>query len=96
MSEGGNEPRSYTILHQPQMEETKSRFNRICVFCGSSSGKKASYQCQQQVSATLKEFSEVMTSNQNLKELQWALQAIKSEGSISAQHFLLPLPTNFR
>ncbi|KAL7170658.1 hypothetical protein ACSBR2_035522 [Camellia fascicularis] len=25
-------------------EETKSRFNRICVFCGSSSGKKASYQ----------------------------------------------------
>nr|XP_023886526.1 cytokinin riboside 5'-monophosphate phosphoribohydrolase LOG7 isoform X1 [Quercus suber] len=26
------------------MEETKSRFNRICVFCGSSSGKKASYQ----------------------------------------------------
>ncbi|XP_062167335.1 cytokinin riboside 5'-monophosphate phosphoribohydrolase LOG7 isoform X2 [Alnus glutinosa] len=26
------------------MEETKSRFKRICVFCGSSSGKKASYQ----------------------------------------------------
>ncbi|KAL6133702.1 hypothetical protein ACLB2K_065936 [Fragaria x ananassa] len=26
------------------MEETNSRFNRICVFCGSSSGKKASYQ----------------------------------------------------
>ncbi|KAH0895463.1 hypothetical protein HID58_004067 [Brassica napus] len=26
------------------MEETKSRFNRICVFCGSSSGKKPSYQ----------------------------------------------------
>lgn len=26
------------------MEETKSRFQRICVFCGSSSGKKASYQ----------------------------------------------------
>ncbi|XP_059646593.1 cytokinin riboside 5'-monophosphate phosphoribohydrolase LOG7 [Cornus florida] len=25
-------------------EETKSRFNRICVFCGSSPGKKASYQ----------------------------------------------------
>ncbi|CAK9180777.1 unnamed protein product [Ilex paraguariensis] len=24
--------------------ETKSRFKRICVFCGSSSGKKASYQ----------------------------------------------------
>ncbi|XP_022766985.1 cytokinin riboside 5'-monophosphate phosphoribohydrolase LOG7 isoform X2 [Durio zibethinus] len=27
-----------------EMEETKSRFERICVFCGSSSGKKASYQ----------------------------------------------------
>lgn len=27
-----------------EMEETKSRFKRICVFCGSSSGKKASYQ----------------------------------------------------
>ncbi|XP_022746608.1 cytokinin riboside 5'-monophosphate phosphoribohydrolase LOG7-like [Durio zibethinus] len=27
-----------------EMEETKSRFTRICVFCGSSSGKKASYQ----------------------------------------------------
>ncbi|KAB2013316.1 hypothetical protein ES319_D09G148500v1 [Gossypium barbadense] len=26
------------------MEETKSRFKRICVFCESSSGKKASYQ----------------------------------------------------
>ncbi|TYH76941.1 hypothetical protein ES332_D04G120500v1 [Gossypium tomentosum] len=26
------------------MEEFKSRFERICVFCGSSSGKKASYQ----------------------------------------------------
>ncbi|KAE8663117.1 Cytokinin riboside 5'-monophosphate phosphoribohydrolase LOG7 [Hibiscus syriacus] len=26
------------------MEEIKSRFQRICVFCGSSSGKKASYQ----------------------------------------------------
>ncbi|MFQ6656081.1 hypothetical protein Gotur_026340, partial [Gossypium turneri] len=26
------------------MEEIKSRFERICVFCGSSSGKKASYQ----------------------------------------------------
>ncbi|KAK8504342.1 hypothetical protein V6N13_025020 [Hibiscus sabdariffa] len=26
------------------MEETKSRFKRICVFCGSSSGNKASYQ----------------------------------------------------
>ncbi|KAK6944102.1 LOG family [Dillenia turbinata] len=26
------------------MEETKSRFKRICVFCGSCSGKKASYQ----------------------------------------------------
>ncbi|KAK8478913.1 hypothetical protein V6N13_110483 [Hibiscus sabdariffa] len=26
------------------MEEIKSRFKRICVFCGSSSGKKASYQ----------------------------------------------------
>ncbi|XP_065857442.1 cytokinin riboside 5'-monophosphate phosphoribohydrolase LOG7 [Euphorbia lathyris] len=26
------------------MEETKSRFKRICVFCGSSSGKKTSYQ----------------------------------------------------
>jgi hypothetical protein len=26
------------------MEETKSKFKRICVFCGSSSGKKASYQ----------------------------------------------------
>ncbi|KAF2598602.1 hypothetical protein F2Q68_00007119 [Brassica cretica] len=26
------------------MEETKSRFKRICVFCGSSSGKKPSYQ----------------------------------------------------
>ncbi|KAL4342310.1 hypothetical protein GQ457_08G017740 [Hibiscus cannabinus] len=26
------------------MEETTSRFKRICVFCGSSSGKKASYQ----------------------------------------------------
>ncbi|KAG2310117.1 hypothetical protein Bca4012_024629 [Brassica carinata] len=26
------------------MEETKSRFKRICVFCGSSSGKKLSYQ----------------------------------------------------
>ncbi|OAY42975.1 cytokinin riboside 5'-monophosphate phosphoribohydrolase LOG7 [Manihot esculenta] len=26
------------------MEETKSRFQRICVFCGSSTGKKASYQ----------------------------------------------------
>ncbi|KAE8666184.1 Cytokinin riboside 5'-monophosphate phosphoribohydrolase LOG7 [Hibiscus syriacus] len=26
------------------MEETKSMFKRICVFCGSSSGKKASYQ----------------------------------------------------
>ncbi|KAK0585911.1 hypothetical protein LWI29_036192 [Acer saccharum] len=26
------------------MEETKSRFKRICVFCGSSSGKKSSYQ----------------------------------------------------
>lgn len=26
------------------MEETKSRFQRICVFCGSSSGKKPSYQ----------------------------------------------------
>ncbi|KAJ4705375.1 Cytokinin riboside 5'-monophosphate phosphoribohydrolase [Melia azedarach] len=26
------------------MEDTKSRFKRICVFCGSSSGKKASYQ----------------------------------------------------
>ncbi|GFY97947.1 putative lysine decarboxylase family protein [Actinidia rufa] len=25
-------------------EETKSRFKRICVFCGSSSGKKSSYQ----------------------------------------------------
>ncbi|XP_028093312.1 cytokinin riboside 5'-monophosphate phosphoribohydrolase LOG7-like [Camellia sinensis] len=28
----------------PMEEETKSRFKRICVFCGSSSGKKASYQ----------------------------------------------------
>ena len=26
------------------MEDTRSRFKRICVFCGSSSGKKASYQ----------------------------------------------------
>ncbi|OVA07118.1 Cytokinin riboside 5'-monophosphate phosphoribohydrolase LOG [Macleaya cordata] len=26
------------------MEETKSRFKRICVFCGSSSGKKPTYQ----------------------------------------------------
>ncbi|WCJ34210.1 Cytokinin riboside 5'-monophosphate phosphoribohydrolase LOG7 [Euphorbia peplus] len=26
------------------MEETKSRFKRICVFCGSSSGKKTTYQ----------------------------------------------------
>lgn len=26
------------------MEETKSIFKRVCVFCGSSSGKKASYQ----------------------------------------------------
>ncbi|KAG2262753.1 hypothetical protein Bca52824_069832 [Brassica carinata] len=26
------------------MEETKSRFKRICVFCGSSSGNKPSYQ----------------------------------------------------
>ncbi|MED6226133.1 Cytokinin riboside 5'-monophosphate phosphoribohydrolase log7 [Stylosanthes scabra] len=26
------------------MEETKSRFKRICVYCGSSSGNKASYQ----------------------------------------------------
>ncbi|CAA0818779.1 Cytokinin riboside 5-monophosphate phosphoribohydrolase LOG7 [Striga hermonthica] len=26
------------------MEDTKSRFKRICVFCGSSSGKKPSYQ----------------------------------------------------
>ncbi|KAF8096470.1 hypothetical protein N665_0307s0001 [Sinapis alba] len=26
------------------MEETKSRFKRICVFCGSSSGNKLSYQ----------------------------------------------------
>lgn len=26
------------------MEETKSRFKRICVFCGSSTGKKPSYQ----------------------------------------------------
>ncbi|KAJ7976198.1 Cytokinin riboside 5'-monophosphate phosphoribohydrolase [Quillaja saponaria] len=26
------------------MEEIKSKFSRICVFCGSSSGKKASYQ----------------------------------------------------
>ncbi|TKY61934.1 Cytokinin riboside 5'-monophosphate phosphoribohydrolase LOG7 [Spatholobus suberectus] len=26
------------------MEKTKSRFKRICVFCGSSSGKKATYQ----------------------------------------------------
>ncbi|KAF3538948.1 hypothetical protein F2Q69_00018471 [Brassica cretica] len=26
------------------MEETKSRFKRICVFCGSSSGKRPSYQ----------------------------------------------------
>ncbi|KAJ9181314.1 hypothetical protein P3X46_009454 [Hevea brasiliensis] len=26
------------------MEEIKSRFQRICVFCGSSTGKKASYQ----------------------------------------------------
>lgn len=26
------------------MEDTKSRFKRICVFCGSSSGKKATYQ----------------------------------------------------
>jgi NAD(P)H-hydrate repair Nnr-like enzyme with NAD(P)H-hydrate dehydratase domain len=27
-----------------EMEETKSIFKRVCVFCGSSSGKKASYQ----------------------------------------------------
>jgi len=26
------------------MEDTKSRFKRICVFCGSSSGKKPTYQ----------------------------------------------------
>lgn len=26
------------------MEEMKSRFRRICVFCGSSTGKKSSYQ----------------------------------------------------
>jgi len=26
------------------MEETKSKFKRICVYCGSSSGNKASYQ----------------------------------------------------
>lgn len=26
------------------MEETKSRFRKICVFCGSSPGKKSSYQ----------------------------------------------------
>lgn len=26
------------------MEEIKSRFRRICVFCGSSPGKKSSYQ----------------------------------------------------
>lgn len=26
------------------MEDAKSRFKRICVFCGSSSGKKATYQ----------------------------------------------------
>ena len=26
------------------MEGTESKFKRICVFCGSSSGKKASYQ----------------------------------------------------
>ncbi|KAF7804242.1 cytokinin riboside 5'-monophosphate phosphoribohydrolase LOG7 [Senna tora] len=26
------------------MEDTKSKFKRICVFCGSSSGKKSSYQ----------------------------------------------------
>ncbi|KAL9319354.1 hypothetical protein ACSQ67_015871 [Phaseolus vulgaris] len=30
--------------HTPQMEETKSKFKRICVYCGSSSGNKASYQ----------------------------------------------------
>ncbi|GAB4856296.1 Cytokinin riboside 5'-monophosphate phosphoribohydrolase log7 [Ancistrocladus abbreviatus] len=26
------------------MEDTKSKFRRVCVFCGSSSGKKSSYQ----------------------------------------------------
>ncbi|GAB4833271.1 Cytokinin riboside 5'-monophosphate phosphoribohydrolase log7 [Ancistrocladus abbreviatus] len=26
------------------MEDTKSKFKRVCVFCGSSSGKKSSYQ----------------------------------------------------
>nr|TKS01597.1 hypothetical protein D5086_0000171500 [Populus alba] len=26
------------------MEDTESKFKRVCVFCGSSSGKKASYQ----------------------------------------------------
>lgn len=33
-----------TSHHTPQMEETKSKFKRICVYCGSSSGNKASYQ----------------------------------------------------
>jgi hypothetical protein len=27
-----------------EMEDTESKFKRVCVFCGSSSGKKASYQ----------------------------------------------------
>ena len=36
--------RSLYSERERDMEETKSRFNRICVFCGSSSGKKASYQ----------------------------------------------------
>lgn len=35
---------THTHTEKREMEETNSRFNRICVFCGSSSGKKASYQ----------------------------------------------------
>lgn len=39
-------PHTILLLHQQQqqMEETTSRFKRICVFCGSSSGKKPTYQ----------------------------------------------------
>ncbi|ONK59381.1 uncharacterized protein A4U43_C08F5850 [Asparagus officinalis] len=33
-----------SVSHLMQDEEKRSKFNRICVFCGSSSGKKASYQ----------------------------------------------------
>lgn len=37
-------PHTQTDTSPTKMEDTKSKFKRICVFCGSSSGKKPTYQ----------------------------------------------------